>query len=69
MSFPAGIDRDNLLDQALSKLFNDVIKKTDGCSISASFDSNDWLQECSAQVDAYNMLIEFAAWIETLRVA
>jgi len=50
-------------EDALSKLENDILPKTDGCAVSGAPDRNDWLVTCEAQglvyplvVDAINLL-------------
>ena len=45
-------------DEALSKLENDILKKTDGCAKKHSPDKNDWITNCSDQEQIYSALME-----------
>jgi hypothetical protein len=49
---------------ALEKLSNDVIEKADGCAISGSPDSNDWIVSCAEQATIYPLVV---AAIDLLR--
>ena len=50
------IDRGNYRE-ALDKLTFDVLPKTDGCTISGSPDSNDWITNCAAQTVIYPLVL------------
>ncbi|CAK8714389.1 hypothetical protein KKHLCK_03450 [Candidatus Electrothrix laxa] len=50
--------RDGLYYQALSKLRNNILRKTDGCIKSGGPDRNDWIRECTSQEDVSNLILE-----------
>ncbi len=41
---------------ALTKLSNDVLKKTDGCANGGSPDANDWIRDCAGQAEVHPVL-------------
>lgn len=43
---------------ALKKLQNDILKKTDGCALTGSPDKNDWIKDCNAQAVIYPLVLE-----------
>jgi len=43
---------------ALKKLYNDILKKTDGCENQGNPDKNDWLITCEAQNQIYPLIME-----------
>jgi len=43
---------------ALKKLYNDILKKTDGCENEGAPDKNDWLITCEAQNQIYPLIME-----------
>lgn len=43
--------------QAISKLENDVLKKTDGCVSQNQPDKNDWIIRCDAQETVFNAIV------------
>ena len=47
-----------LYQEAYDKLFNDVLKKTDGCANEGAPDSNDWIEDCGAQAEVYAFIME-----------
>ena len=47
---------DGYYAEAVSKLKNDIMKKTDGCTDAGSPDNNDWIVECYAQDDLYPLV-------------
>ena len=51
------IDQGLYLD-AIDKLKNDILKKTDGCATVGVPDKNDWIKDCAAQAQVYPLLIE-----------
>jgi hypothetical protein len=55
------------VQDALDKLENDVIAKTDGCAASGAPDRNDWLQTCAAQGPVYDLLREAADLLRSLQ--
>lgn len=42
---------------AIDKLENDILGKTDGCALTGSPDKNDWLKECSSQDEVYSQIL------------
>ena len=53
----------NLIEQglyidALDKLQNDILQKTDGCATDGVPDKNDWITNCTAQGQVYPLIIE-----------
>ena len=59
-----GMIDQGLYKQALEKLENDILQKTDGCAVSGTPDKNDWLIDCQYQTTIYNYVSDA---IETLR--
>lgn len=51
------IDQGNYAE-ALDKLQNDILAKTDGCALAGAPDSNDWLVTCQAQGQIYPMIVQ-----------
>jgi hypothetical protein len=49
---------------ALKKLENDLLKKTDGCALTGEPDKNDWIIDCQAQAQVYPLIVDA---IELLR--
>jgi len=49
---------DGLYEEALDKLRNDLLKKTDGCALTGEPDKNDWIKTCKAQSLIYPLIIE-----------
>lgn len=43
--------RDALLQDALDKVRNDILAKTDGCAAGGVPDANDWVTDCAVQAD------------------
>ena len=43
---------------ALDKLQNDILQKTDGCAVKGKPDRNDWITNCGVQDTAYKLIIE-----------
>jgi PKD domain len=52
--------------QALSKLQNDILGKTDGCAVSGAPDSNDWIETCSEQAVLYPVVMDLIGYLEHL---
>ena len=55
--------------EALDKLQNDLLGKTDGCATSGSPDKNDWIEDCTSQGQVYPLLIEAIDHVKSLRVS
>jgi len=53
----ADIDR-GLYSDALDKLQNDILKKTDGCATSGAPDKNDWITNCADQSQIYPLILQ-----------
>lgn len=51
------IDQGNYAE-ALDKLQNDVLAKTDGCALIGAPDNNDWLLTCQAQSQVYPLIVQ-----------
>ena len=51
---------------ALAKLQNDILKKTNGCaeSIPPSPDKNDWIKTCEGQEQVYPLVIQAIQYLE-----
>ncbi|MDO8586726.1 MAG: PKD domain-containing protein [Armatimonadota bacterium] len=47
-----------LYADALDKLQNDIVAKTDGCATAGSPDKNDWITNCTAQGQVYPFILE-----------
>lgn len=47
-----------LYQQALDKLQNDILAKTDGCAKTGAADKNDWLTDCATRGAIYPQRIE-----------
>lgn len=61
----------DLIDQglyadALDKLENDILKKTDGCATSGSPDRNDWIQDCDDQSLIYPLIMDAISLLKEL---
>ena len=44
--------------EALDKLENDILRKTNGCAETGEPDKNDWIKTCEAQEKIYPLIIE-----------
>ena len=51
------IDKD-MYSNALNKLQNDILQKTDGCTETGGPDKNDWIITCEEQAEVYPLIIE-----------
>jgi len=51
---------------ALSKLKNDVLKKTDGCAATGAPDATDWIKDCVAQGEVYVIIMDAIALLQAL---
>lgn len=45
-------------EEALNKLENDVLLKTNGCADTGSPDKNDWIKDCESQNQVYPLIME-----------
>jgi hypothetical protein len=61
----ADIKAGNYAD-ALAKLQNDILKKTDGCANSGAPDKNDWVKDCGAQATIYQAVLDAITMVEGL---
>jgi len=61
----ADIQAGNYAD-ALAKLSNDVLKKTDGCATAGAPDANDWIKDCAGQAQVYPVLQGVVALLDEL---
>jgi len=52
--------------EALDKLENDILKKTDGCAAIGSPDRNDWIKDCETQAGIYAQIMEAMNLLKTL---
>jgi beta propeller repeat protein len=43
--------------EALDKLQNDILQKTDGCALTGASDKNDWIKDCTAQLEIYPKIL------------
>ena len=57
------IDQDDY-QQALDKLQNDVLEKTDGCTDNGVVDNSDWIEDCVAQDALYQEISTLIALLE-----
>jgi hypothetical protein len=58
--------QDQLLQDALDKIRNDILAKTDGCGAAGAPDSNDWIVDCAVQAEVSLRLNRILAAITTL---
>ncbi|HWR57514.1 MAG TPA: hypothetical protein VN328_01385, partial [Thermodesulfovibrionales bacterium] len=61
----ASIDAGNYAD-ALAKLQDDILPKTDGCANSGAPDNNDWIEDCASQNLVYPFVLNAIARVEAL---
>ncbi len=55
-----------MYEDALKKLENDILKKTDGCIKTGQADKNDWITTCEAQQQIYPFVIETIDYVNSL---
>ena len=53
-------------EDALKKLENDILKKTDGCALTGEPDKNDWIIDCEAQSQIYPLILDVIELLEQL---
>jgi len=51
---------------AIDKLTNDILAKTDGCANEGSPDNNDWLTTCQAQGEVYPLIVEAIGYLSNI---
>jgi len=52
--------------EALDKLTNDILSKTDGCATVGAPDKNDWITDCATQDQVYPHLIEVITLLQQI---
>lgn len=57
---------EGLYENAIKKLKNDILKKTNGCATSGAPDRNDWIKDCEAQEEIYNLIMETIEMLENM---
>jgi hypothetical protein len=55
-----------LYEDALGKLENDILKKTDGCTNNGEPDKNDWIKTCEEQSVVYPLVAETIEYVRSL---
>lgn len=55
-----------LYEDALKKLENDILKKTDGCADANEPDKNDWIKDCEEQRQIYPFIMETIEYVSSL---
>lgn len=55
-----------LYQEALDKLRNDVLQKTNGCAVTGGPDKNDWIRNCEGQTPVYELILEAIVLLEGL---
>jgi len=55
-----------LYQDALDKLNNDILGKTNGCADSGAPDQNDWIKTCEGQAEVYALVMEAIDLLEML---
>jgi YVTN family beta-propeller protein len=53
-------------EEALKKLENDILRKTDGCALTGELDKNDWITDCNAQAVIYPLVLDVIELLEQL---
>jgi beta propeller repeat protein len=59
------IERGNYAE-ALDKVKNDILAKTNGCAAAGAPDKNDWITDCAAQAQVYPYLIEVMTMLQQM---
>ncbi|MGB5684225.1 MAG: choice-of-anchor Q domain-containing protein, partial [Candidatus Electrothrix sp.] len=57
---------EGLYAEALDKLENSILGKTDGCVESGAPDKNDWIEDCASQEELYDLIQETISILEEL---
>jgi hypothetical protein len=55
-----------LYQEALDKLENDILAKTNGCAESGAPDNNDWITDCASQSQVYALIMEAIGLLNSL---
>ena len=55
-----------LYQEALNKLQNDILPKTNGCAESGAPDRNDWIRDCDSQSQLYPLIVEVIGLLSDL---
>jgi hypothetical protein len=53
-------------ENALDKLVNDILGKTDGCAETGARDGNDWIETCDKQDEIYPFLLDTIEMLENI---
>jgi hypothetical protein len=59
------IERGNYAE-ALDKVNNDILAKTNGCATAGASDKNDWITDCATQAQVYPYLIEVMTMLQQM---
>lgn len=51
--------------EAIDRLQNDILGKTDGCATGGVPDNNDWLKTCNEQNQVYPVMIEVISFLNS----
>jgi hypothetical protein len=57
---------EGLYQDALNKLKNDILQKTDGCAETGQPDKNDWILTCEDQEKVYPLVLRAIELLERL---
>jgi hypothetical protein len=57
---------EGLYEEALNKLRNDILQKTNGCALTGEPDKNDWIIICEQQSQIYPLIIETIEYLRSL---
>ena len=57
---------EGLYEDALDKLENDILKKTDGCAETGAPDSTDWILTCEDQAKVYPLVMRAIEIVQRL---
>ena len=55
-----------LYKDAINKLRNDILQKTDGCANGGHPDKNDWITTCENQGQIYPYIVETIEYLESM---
>ena len=55
-----------LYEEALNKLTNDILEKTNGCAEIGYPDNNDWIRDCDSQAEVYPFIINIIEYLQNL---
>ena len=57
---------EGLYEDALNKLRNDILAKTNGCAETGEPDKNDWILTCQQQSQVYGLVMETIEYVRSL---